>query len=54
MIAAIVLLGAALALLASWALEELITEPECIEPCGLPGDPVPPPALFYDQDNDAA
>lgn len=45
MIAAIVLLGAALALLASWALEELITEP---------GEPIAPRALFYDQDNDAA
>lgn len=54
MIIGLVLLAAAFALLASWALEELITEPECIEPCGPPGEPVAPPAVFYDQDNDAA
>lgn len=51
MIAALVLFGVALALLASWAVEELITEPECT--CGLPGTP-PAPAVLYDQDNDAA
>lgn len=51
MTAAAVLLGTALALLVSWALEDLGTEPECT--CGLPGA-TPPTAVLYDQDNDAA